>query len=97
MIAPELETETAPEPKVVHIRGEYPIAHPGSPDPTVIAELEDLLEQARAGQIIGLGWAAMFLDESGQSHFCGMASYTTVGHLFAVARRMSQYLDRETG
>lgn len=90
-----MSAEPAPsiENNVVHIRGDYPIAHPGHPDPSVIESLEFLLERAKGGEITGIIWAAHYYDGEGTSHIAGMISRSTVGHLFDVMQRANAQIN----
>lgn len=79
--------------KIVGIRSGTVIAHPGKPDSDVVSELETLLEKARAGEIIGVAWAAMYYDGISGNHFVGQCCRSQAGSLFAVACRMNRQLD----
>lgn len=79
---------------VYHLRSGHAIAAPGQPDPAVVKELEDLLQQAKSGEISGLAWAATHPAEISSNHYVGMTSRGMVGGLFSVMRRISEELDK---
>jgi hypothetical protein len=81
-----------PVAKVVALDGRA-YANPSDPDPLVIAEIEELLEKARAGEVTGIAWASYCFDGTGNNHFEGLVSRNTVGQLHSVMTRISRRID----
>jgi len=77
--------------KVVSLRGE-PI-YQGSPQPDVITELEQLLEQARSGEVVGLAVALAYRDGTSSCGWGGIVSISVVGQCFSVAQRILRELN----
>jgi len=67
---------------VVNLSGEvvFPTA-PGEPDMNVVRELEDLLEKARSGEIVGIAASYTYRDYATGSKLTGVTSYSLVGRL----------------
>lgn len=80
------------EAKVVALRSGVAI-HQGVPTPDVVAELEDWLERARSGDVIGVGIVAYNSDKSTGSRRAGTISRSMVGQCFALMQRMTMALD----
>ncbi|WGJ14844.1 hypothetical protein QEV83_00530 [Methylocapsa sp. D3K7] len=74
--------------KVVNIRGGF--AFPSSqPNPTLIEELERLLEAARAGEIVGMAGTYVHRDKTVSYSYAGaIASYGMLGGLDCVKERL---------
>lgn len=79
--------------EVVSLRSGAPIAHPGKPDESVIKAVEELLERVRAGEVIGVAFAATYADLASMNHAVGRCTRAMVGGLFAVMSRVSRDLD----
>lgn len=59
--------------EVVGINSGATIAHPGAPDPELVARLERLLQMAKAGEINGIAYAGLCWD--------GSTIYNTYGRM----------------
>ena len=57
-----------PDDKVVALRGGMV---PGAPQPELVAQLERLLVEARAGTLQWMAWAAVLHDDSTEAHWAG--------------------------
>lgn len=75
---------------VVSLRGAYqPVS--AEPNPTVVAELERLLEAARAGEIVGLAGAYLSRDAGVSYSFGGaVAGFAMIGGLECLKARLTQ-------
>jgi hypothetical protein len=79
-------------PRVVSLRGEA-YSQPGEPNPSVIKQLESLLELARNGQINGVAFVSHWSDLSGIGHCqAGHVSYSMVGKLELLKSQMLKTL-----
>jgi len=73
---------------VVSLRGHVTLES-GKPNPTVVEELERLLEAARAGEIIGLAGSYIHKDKMVTYSYAGaVASYGLLGGLDCVKERL---------
>lgn len=80
--------------EVVSLRGRgAPIAQPGSPDENVVKTAEELLERAKAGDVIGIAFVATHSDLASTNQSVGRCTRSMVGCLFALMARISAYLD----
>lgn len=79
--------------KVVDFHTGEKLASPGDPDLKLVAELEDLLQRARDGEIVGIGYAIGYGDRSQGNRYVGTISRGMVGGMFACMSRMSRELD----
>lgn len=73
---------------VVSLRGTYqpPVAQP---NPTVVQELERLLEAARSGEIVGVAGTYMHKDRSVTYSYAGLvAGYSVVGGIECLKDRL---------
>jgi len=67
-----------------------PVPEAGKPSPALVARLEELLEQARSGEIQGLAGAALFRDGATVVVSAGLANRTLVGTLAIAQTRVVQ-------
>lgn len=71
----------------------FPGAVPSSvqlePNPNVVKALEDCLEQARAGTIVGIVIVKRMHDSVGEYSFGGHCGMTAIGALHAAATRIA--------
>ena len=65
------------------------------PQPEVIAELEELLAEARAGAVVGVAYATYYSNNTSNNRYVGFLSRSVVGGLFAVMSRVSRLLDED--
>lgn len=68
--------------KVVPLK-EGQITYQRDPNPEVIRVLEDLLNQAQSGEIIGFTGAVVYYDAAAGRARAGKVSYSSIGALFA--------------
>ncbi len=54
-------------------------------DEQLVAGLEELLEQAKSGEVQGVAYAATFWDKTASGRTLGVANVTTVGRLSGMA------------
>jgi hypothetical protein len=79
--------------EVVSLRGETIQPPTSEPNPTVVQELERLLEAARAGEIIGLAGCYMHRDKIVTYSYAGLvAGYSIVGSLSCLKERLMQII-----
>jgi hypothetical protein len=79
--------------KVVGLRGAIvPQAEPPSPD--VIKLLEDMLERARSGDVLGVSIAVQHSDECCQWRRAGLTSYRLLGFVHGMAGQMADELSK---
>lgn len=83
--------------KVISLKG-GPL--PGKPNPDIIASLERLLEQAKAGDLIGLAYATVRTNDVSASGWDGMSCRNSLGmaisylqHRYVVACMENRDLD----
>lgn len=79
--------------EVVALREGTVISGPGSPDASVVVELEGLLERARSGEVIGVTYSIEFFDGSNGNRYVGRVSRATVGGLFLCLSRLTGQLN----
>lgn len=77
--------------KVVSLSGE-PV-YTGKPSAAVIELLEEWLEKARSGEIVGVALAAQYRDEAKGQGWAGSVSSGIIGECFALAYRITKHLD----
>lgn len=81
--------------KVVSLHG-APLPEAGRPSPTVIAEVERLLEGARAGEVIGIVGCYLHRDRSTSFSFAGqVAGFALIGALECVKQRLIRLVSKE--
>lgn len=80
--------------KVVRLRGQTPVHHPGNPDKDLIEGLRWLLERAEAGEIVGIAYSIVYHDEACSSHYVGAISNSLVGGITRVSNRICIALDK---
>ncbi len=74
--------------KVVNIRGGFALPS-AQPNPTLIEELERLLDAARAGEIVGMAGTYVHRDKTVSYSYAGaIASYGMLGGLDCVKERL---------
>lgn len=74
--------------KVISLRGNVSL-ETGKPNPTVVEELERLLEAARSGEIVGLAGSYIHKDKMVTYSYAGaVASYGLLGGLDCVKERL---------
>lgn len=79
--------------KVVRLHGGSAVFQPGTPDEIVVKLAEDLLERARAGEIVGVAIATEFHDGGTGDRRAGTLSRGVVGRLFSLMQRITGQLD----
>lgn len=68
--------------KVVSLNGDAVVEAAGEPSPALIARLEDLLEQARSGEVQGIAYAALHADRLASFAVAGrVGGYAMMGAL----------------
>jgi hypothetical protein len=77
---------------IVPIRPGLALPPPGEINENVVSELEDLLEQARAGEIVGIAYA---LEHPGKTTSFQRAGFCTRGLLGAVTLLQAQICRNE--
>lgn len=76
--------------EVVDIRSRKPVYHEGSPNPRVVAAIEDLLALARDGKVTGVAWTGIGSDFSVETEgHTGDVCRAMAGSLLAVANRVA--------
>lgn len=68
------------QPKVVSLTGD-PIVAPGTPRPELIADLERVLEMAKAGEIEGIAYAVQHADGCTNFYRIGRLTRAVIGAL----------------
>lgn len=66
-------------------------------DPAIIDDLELLLERARAGEIVGMGWVAFLDSREVMHHFTPRFSdhlYTAIGAVRALEQDLLDLIER---
>jgi hypothetical protein len=86
MTIPEKEASN-----VIGIRGDA-IVDPRMPNDYVIEKLQRLLEEAKAGEIVGFSIALSYHDKSTGSQWAGFVNYTTVGRLHGLIHDITHEL-----
>lgn len=81
--------------KVVSLRGVSPARIEVEAIPAVVEELEEWLERAKAGKIIGVAIVAEWDDGKTGARRAGVMSRALVGQAFGLATRMSASLDAD--
>ncbi len=75
---------------VVSLRGSFQV-EAAEPNQTVVAELERLLEAARAGELVGLAGTYLHKDKSvAYSYAGGVAGYGMIGGLECLKARLTR-------
>ena len=75
--------------KVVSLNCVAPATVPA--DPHIVAVLEDMLERAKSGDIIGIGFAALHSDGTASNSICGaVESHGLIGALAVAQFRASE-------
>jgi hypothetical protein len=69
--------------------GAVPSGAPLEANPNVVKALEECLEQAKSGQIVGVVIAKRMHDSVGEYSFAGYLGMTGIGALTAAATRMA--------
>jgi hypothetical protein len=77
--------------KVVGLRGEI-VPQAVGVIPDVVKLLEDMLERARSGDVVGVSVAVQHSDECCQWHRAGLSSYRLLGLVHGMAGEMSDEL-----
>lgn len=67
--------------KVSSLFGGAVITGDKEPDPDLVEELENLLEAAKAGEIIGLAGAILYFDKTTSTRCVGTVNRATLGAL----------------
>lgn len=80
--------------EVVRLHGNEPVYHPGKPDMRVVKELEDLMERARSGEIVGLVYAAQYHDGGSCGDHVGDVSRNVAGRLFAELMSITDIMNK---
>jgi hypothetical protein len=57
------------------------VAMPGEPDPVLVSHLEELLQEARSGQLQGVVWAGLYLGDTTGWGRAGLVTRATIGAL----------------
>lgn len=79
--------------EIVAFKSGAPVAHPGSPDAEVIAQLRELLTMAEAGEIVGIAWAASHFDRASTNGNSGVASRSMLGSLHMLAHHLAGHMN----
>lgn len=77
--------------KVVSLNGAE-IIRPGA-DPDVVRALEDWLERARSGEIVGVAVVGFYRDNASGSQHAGLLSRSMVGQCFSLMQRITARLE----
>ncbi len=79
--------------KVVSMNGS-PITAPGEVSKETVERLEDLLERAKSGEVIGFVGVSMDRDETVAYHGAGrIASYQVMGALSGAAMKINELME----
>lgn len=81
-------------PKIVAIHNGRPLPEPGKPNDACVRELEKLLDQARAGEVVGLAGGILYADRA--AGFCligDCGGYSQLGALEVVRKRLLGIVD----
>lgn len=79
--------------KVVSMNG-LPVTAPGEVSKETVEHLEDLLERAKSGEVIGFVGVAMDRDETVAYHGAGrIASYQIMGALSGAAMKVNDLME----
>lgn len=78
---------------VISLNGGTVVHNPSEPDPLLVKRLEETLELAKSGQIIGAAIAIQYFDGAGSSTYIGRCSRNTVGWLFKLMTKISADID----
>lgn len=73
--------------KVFSLRGN-PLPVPGTADPQIVEYLTDLLERAKAGEIVGFGAAHLNADRSSGLTTAGMVDEKLIGEAYMLLRHL---------
>jgi hypothetical protein len=82
------------EPPVVGIHSGILVPHGNTPDEPTVTLLENLLEEARSGHVVGVAIAAQESTGHGKFNYSGSFGYSLLGALSRLNHRLNIELEK---